>query len=633
MNKRIILSAICAVLLLVLSVTAFAADLYTELEVLGVLGIMNGDENGNLNLDKAVTRAEFSKMTVKASSFKDRIPTDSISSGFTDVEPTHWAAPYIRLAAENKWIYGYGNGSFRPSNNIKLEEAVTVILRMLGYTENDISGVYPSGQLALCESLELDENVKAVKGESITREDCAHLIYNLLGAKTKTGQAYAQTIGYSLDSNGEVDLLKIINDDIKGPFVVKTKYSALGLPTDVRVLYNDTESALSEIKKYDVVYYSSLTKTVTVYSRAVSGTLEAILPNRDTPLQVTVAGKSYQLSGTDAMRSVSSLGNFKAGDLVTLILGRNSEVAAIVSTKEYARDVYGVVMGISQKIYTDENGRSYSARTVDLTLTTGDSLSIKSNKTGFAKGDIVKLTYSDTADVSAVKEKTISGRVGDGMIGERAVSPDVNVLELGYDEENPAPLFFSRLTGAELDKRDVKHFVTDSSGRITDMILGDFSGDACEYGIMLNFTDAAGYVSDEEDFDYSELESSNYVYEYQIGTKKTMLKALTCYIYGGEGPCVFKYNKGKLEDIDTLIKVKNVDAYASFGAVVGDEVWLYSDSVTVYTPSTDKKSELDYDVMSLSYLLENKDGYDITAYADDTTDNGGRIRVIIANKK
>ncbi len=633
MNKRVILSVICAVLLLILTVPAFAVDLETELDVLGTLEIMNGDENGNLNLDKTVTRAEFSKMVVKASSFKDNVTASSISSGFTDVEPTHWATPYIRLAAENKWIYGYGNGSFLPSNSIKLEEAVTVILRVLGYTSNDISGVYPSGQLALYESLGLDEHISAVQGESITREDCAHLIYNMLKAKTKSGQSYAQTIGYSLDSNGEVDLLKIINDNIKGPFVVKTTYSALGLPENVKVLYNDTESSLSEIKKYDVVYYSALTKTVIAYSRAVSGTLESVLPNRDTPSQVTVAGKSYQLRGTDASFSVSNLGVFKTGDLVTLLLGRNDEVAAIVSTKEYARDVYGVVMGISQKVYTDENGRSYSARTVDLTLTTGGSLSVKSNDTGFGEGDIVKVSYSDTADISAVKELTLSGAVNNGKVGEYTVASDINLLELGYNDENPAPLFFSRLTGAELDKRDVKHFVTDSSGKITDMILGDFSGDACEYGIMLSFTDAAGFVSDEEDFDYSQLESSNYVYEYQIGTKKTMLKALTCYIYGGEGPCVFKYNKGKLEEIDTLLKVKDVDAYASFGAVVGDKVYLYSDSVTVYTPSTDKKSELDYDVISLAYLLENKDDYNITAYTDDTTERGGRIRVIMAEKK
>ena len=634
MNRKIFALVFAALLTALLTVSVSAADFDTELEVLGVLGIMNGDENGNLSLDKTVTRAEFSKMTVMASSYKDSLPKASISSGFADVEPTHWAAPFVRLAAENKWIYGYGDGSFLPSNEIKLEEAVTIILRVLGYTANDMSGVYPEAQLAIYKSLELDKNIKTQKGESLTREDCAHLIYNLLTVKTKNGQPYAQTLGYSLDSNGDVDLLKIISNDLKGPFVVESTYSALGLPTSgVKVIYNDVQSSVSEIKKYDVVYYSELTKTVTVYSRAVSGTLEAVLPNRDNPAQVTVAGKSYQIGLTSVARQVSSFGSFKEGDLVTLLLGRNNEVAAILSTSEYARDTYGIVLSIAQKIYTDENDRSYSARTVQMMLTSGDTAFVKTNKTGVAEGDIVKLSYSDKADITKVKTATLSGKVENGRIGEFEVASDVNVLELGYEEENPAPLFFSRLTGAELDKKDVKHYVTDASGKITDIILGDFSGDACEYGIMTEFTDASGYVSDDEDFDYSGVRESNYVYEYQIGTKKTMLTSIKGYIIGGEGPCVFKYNGGKLEEIDTLEKVKKAEVFTSFGVIAAGGVYLYSDSVTVYTPTTDKKSELDYDVITLSYLLENKDNYEISAYIDQNVKDGGRIRVIVAKAK
>ena len=633
MNKRIIALALCALTLLALTVAVSARELADELEILSVLGIMNGDENGNLNLDKAVTRAEFSKMIITASSYKDNVSKTNISSGFTDVAPAHWAAPYVRLASENKWIYGYGDGSFRPSNEIKLEEAVTVVLRVLGYTANDISGVYPSGQLSLYDSIELDKNISAKQGESLTREDCARLIYNMLTVKTKSGQNYAQTLGYSLDSNGEVDLFKIINDDLKGPYIVESTYAALGLPTEVKVIYNDVQSEISEIKKYDVVYYSSLTKTVSVYSRAVSGTLEAILQNRDNPSQVTVKGKTYQLNGLEVVRSVSTLGKYKVGDLVTVLLGRNNDVVAILSTKEYARDVYGVVMNVAQKVYTDENGRSYSARTVDLTLTTGEKFSVQSNKTGFGVGDIVKVSYNETTDIEFVNERTLSGVVGNGKIGEYEIAPDINVLELGYNEENPSSLFFSRLTGAKLEKDDVKHYVTDSSGRITDIILGDFSGDAYEYGILLEFTDAAGYVSDDEDFDYSGMLSTNYVYEYQVGTKKTMLTSLICYVYGGEGPCTFKYKNGRLEDIDTLETIKGVSEYTSFGVIAGSEVYLYSDSVSIYTPSTDKKSELDYDTMSLSYLLEHKDEYEISAYIDESVEDGGRVRVIMANKK
>ena len=633
MNRKIVLSVFALLLSVLFAVSVSAVSAEGELEVLGVLGIMNGDENGNLNLDKTVTRAEFSKMTVMASPYKDSLPTASISSGFTDVEPTHWAAPYVRLAAENKWIYGYGNGSFLPSNNIKLEEAVTVILRVLGYTADDMKGVYPRAQLAIYESLELNENISAAQGDSITREDCAHLMYNLLKTKTKNGQSYAQTLGYSLDSNGEIDLLKIINDDLKGPFVVYSSYSALGLPkSGVSVKYNDVKSDTYDIKKYDVVYYSELTKTVSVYSRPVSGTIQAVSPNRDTPSQITVAGKSYNINGVEVARLVSNLGKFKEGDLVTLLLGRNDEVAAILPTTEYASDAYGVVLGIAQKVHTDENGRSYSARTVDVMLTSGSTVSLASNKTGFVEGDIVRLSCTDTVEIFPVQErKILHPCVVDGEnIGDYTAAPGIRVLELGYEENNPAPLFFSRLTGAKLETRDVKHYVTDSSGRITDLILGDFSGDACDFGIMLEFTDASVYVSEDEDFDYSDVRITNYVYDYQIGTKRTMITSLAGYNFFGEGPCVFQYDNGVLDSIKTLVKLKEVEELASFGAITADGVCLYSDKVTVYVPSTDRKSELDYDIIPLTKLLENKEDYEISAYMDKKPEDGGRIRLMIA---
>jgi hypothetical protein len=57
--------------------------------LLGVLGIMNGDANGELHLERSVTRAEFSKMLVCASNFKDSITKSAISTGFSDVAAEH----------------------------------------------------------------------------------------------------------------------------------------------------------------------------------------------------------------------------------------------------------------------------------------------------------------------------------------------------------------------------------------------------------------------------------------------------------------------------------------------------------------------------------------------------------------
>ena len=62
------------------------------LQVLGAMGVMNGDENGNLNLSANVTRAAFTKMAVAASVYKDMATSSSYVSPFSDVKYTHWAA-------------------------------------------------------------------------------------------------------------------------------------------------------------------------------------------------------------------------------------------------------------------------------------------------------------------------------------------------------------------------------------------------------------------------------------------------------------------------------------------------------------------------------------------------------------
>ena len=60
--------------------------------------IMVGDPNGDMNLDKTVTRAEYAKMLVAASTYQDKVAGASNSSPFKDVPYTHWAAGYIKTA-------------------------------------------------------------------------------------------------------------------------------------------------------------------------------------------------------------------------------------------------------------------------------------------------------------------------------------------------------------------------------------------------------------------------------------------------------------------------------------------------------------------------------------------------------
>ena len=226
------------------------------LPVLAAMGVMTGDEKGNLNLAADVTRAAFIKMAVAASPYKDMAAAAAYVSPFPDVNYKHWAAGYIKTGVDAGWINGYLDGTFRPNNSIKLEETVNICLKMLGYTDADFStGTFPNPQMALYQNLKLNTGISAKQGENLTRAECAQLIYNTLNTPAKAGQIYAVSLGYSVDAAGKIDYLSVINAELDGPYVVKDGAwtDTIGF-TPKAVYRNDSESSTSAVGKYDVIY-------------------------------------------------------------------------------------------------------------------------------------------------------------------------------------------------------------------------------------------------------------------------------------------------------------------------------------------------------------------------------------------
>ena len=111
--------SLCLLLPLALP-AAMAVDSAIQLETIRALGIMTGDENGEMNLSSPVTRAQFVKMMTAASVYRDSIGDGSGSALFQDVKSDHWASGYIKLAVEQEWMTGYVDGTFRPDSTITL---------------------------------------------------------------------------------------------------------------------------------------------------------------------------------------------------------------------------------------------------------------------------------------------------------------------------------------------------------------------------------------------------------------------------------------------------------------------------------------------------------------------------------
>lgn len=179
MKKILSIILIC---LQLLTITAFADGIQltdAQKEDLYNLGIMTGDENGDLRLNDNITRAEAAKMICVAGNIN--LPSNTGEKIFDDVAADHWAYQYIYAVKENKIINGDGNGNFNPENNITNEEIVKMIVCLLGYGEmaEQQSG-YPAGYTATASRIGITSNLNLKTKTPATRNDVAIMISNAL---------------------------------------------------------------------------------------------------------------------------------------------------------------------------------------------------------------------------------------------------------------------------------------------------------------------------------------------------------------------------------------------------------------------------------------------------------------------
>jgi len=189
----------------------FSAENY--IEFIKSFNIINGDPDGNYRLDDLVTRAEFSKIAVAASKSRNMVASSLKISPFKDVSYKHWAAPYIKVALTNKYVNGYEDSTFRPDSTVLYEEAVTIFLKLLGYTNDDFGSSWPYGPMGIAQNIDLVDNIDLSIGSFLTRKDAITLVYNLLNCKMKDGSnsEYMSVFDCALKEN--IILIATSNED------------------------------------------------------------------------------------------------------------------------------------------------------------------------------------------------------------------------------------------------------------------------------------------------------------------------------------------------------------------------------------------------------------------------------------
>ncbi|MEW6523193.1 MAG: S-layer homology domain-containing protein [Bacillota bacterium] len=174
------------------------------------LGIFAGYPDGTYKPDQEVTRAEFAKVLVvmlgleSAAKILEGNPTT-----FPDVPASHWASGYINVATAMGIIRGFPDGTFGPSNTILASQAVTMIVRALGYSAMaEATATWPLGEILTATNMSVNADGTARKSilpanfsanKLSTRGDVAQLVSNALTVNFCTGRS-AATNAWTFDT-------------------------------------------------------------------------------------------------------------------------------------------------------------------------------------------------------------------------------------------------------------------------------------------------------------------------------------------------------------------------------------------------------------------------------------------------
>lgn len=137
-------------------------------------GIFDGYEDGELHLERTLTRAEFAKIFTEAF-LKDTAETD-LKFDFPDVKKDFWGREYIDKAVRAGVISGFDDGKFHPDEKITYEQAVKMIVQYCEKRSFD----YPAGYVSRAVENGISDNVTALIGDTITRGETACLIENTI---------------------------------------------------------------------------------------------------------------------------------------------------------------------------------------------------------------------------------------------------------------------------------------------------------------------------------------------------------------------------------------------------------------------------------------------------------------------
>lgn len=189
-------------------------DLEEAVGLLSSYGIVQGYPDGTFQPGKDVTRAEMAKIVTVAAGFYEY--SKNMTSIYDDMHG-HWAESYVELADVLNIVKGISPTTYGPDNLIKFEEAYTMVIRLLGYSDESLVGAWPSNYYEKALELNLLQNIDT-KREFASRKDISMMLFNALSCdtvKVRDNNTIYSTGKKLLSSIGKKETKEITMNDLK----------------------------------------------------------------------------------------------------------------------------------------------------------------------------------------------------------------------------------------------------------------------------------------------------------------------------------------------------------------------------------------------------------------------------------
>lgn len=317
-------------------------------DVLSALGVVNGTGGGHFSPNAPLTRAQFCKMSIEIMGNGELAEGQKYRGIFKDVKSTHWSVGYVNLAATldlGEGVYlmqGTGNGNFAPDRNISYQEAVTTLLRVLGYGA-EAERYWPNGAIQTAASLGLDRGLNVTNpAGAITRGQAALLFYRMLSVSPKgSEQTFLQARGLGQQVDNVIILSVTSDNGVQTLVTTEGEYPAV-IPVD-QSLAGQRGSILLDGKGRFIAMLTGETSTL---SFTVSRRQGNVLYDADGGRHsIQDSAKVYTDLAGESFSYDSYQEKILKGDSVTLYLDAKGQVVCLLHREAAVLSSFVIVRG------------------------------------------------------------------------------------------------------------------------------------------------------------------------------------------------------------------------------------------------------------------------------------------------